>query len=94
MLAAEFGYTREYVDKYINTPSLRSLLQYRQDCPPAGLMVRLVFSDKKNSESVGPRKRKQFKETSSVLVDSLNAEKIPDENFTKMLDIIDRPADY
>jgi hypothetical protein len=60
MLAAEFGYSRTYIDTYINMPALRAIMDYREYNPPVGTLLTIVFSDKKRTPS---RKRsKKFKE--------------------------------
>jgi len=48
MLAAEFGYSRNYVDTYINMPSLRSIKLYRSYNPPVGAILKALFSDGKS----------------------------------------------
>ncbi|GEM_PF-3909404 len=69
-------------------------MRYRQDCPPAGLVIKMIFSDKKSSTSTGIRKRKGQTKTTGMLGDNLNAQKVENQEMQKMLDIIDRKPDY
>ena len=50
---AEFGYSWEYIDEYMDLERFEGHMRYRKDCPPAGLMVRLLMEGLSGNKSKG-----------------------------------------
>jgi len=53
MLAAEFGYSEEFIDESMDMEKFEGHARYREQCPPAGMMFRLFMESFGDSESSG-----------------------------------------
>ena len=54
MLAAEFGYTRDYILKNINIPIFQGHMRYRKKCPPISILFKafMGIEDEEESNSI------------------------------------------
>ena len=83
-MAANFGYTEEYVDEKLDMERLFAHLEYLHKCPPAGMLIKAYFEAQAGSSNTNSRadmlptpKPKTFKNEE----DRLNYERVQLNNL-------------
>ena len=99
MLAQEFNYTQSYVDTHINAPSMRGLIKYRNNYPPASLSLRqiLIFLGAvEPPKQIKNRKAKNTLSTESLenISKDFTSVKVDDTKFQQDLALLRRPSKY